>query len=195
MDFFRAVPREGFDADKIYSHQATRRLPSNVPYLIDNIWEYLRPTNRPSRRHAVYASPSPELALENASAGHLKKEDYMVCRLRFATTPAFMQLSVTDARHHPDIKSLQKVVHGILGVDFGSLPLQSKFSVAPLFVPGVSASELDQCLQLNQQVMQILLDSAKVSTIWHGGQELDPSSPGELFFELKNSNSYVLEPL
>ena len=69
MELFRAIPSSQLvAAEKGFRRQSTIRVPSNVPYVVDNLWESLRPKNMPSRRHAIYASPTPELALQNASA-------------------------------------------------------------------------------------------------------------------------------
>lgn len=192
MEFFRAVP-DTTDVTKPSTRHPTRRLPSNIPYFVDNIWEFLRPANKPSRRHAVYASPTVELAAENASAS--TNGGYIVYRLVFEREPVFMQLQVTDARHHPDIKALQRIVHGALGTDFGSLSLPAKLAVAPLFLPGVSATELEQAAQASSRLRDILDQAAKASTFWEGGETLDPTSKGELFFELEGDNNYTLQPL
>lgn len=192
MDFFRAVPNQS-DVSQPSRRMLTRRLPSNIPYFVDNLWEYLRPAGKPSRRHAVYASPTVDLAAENASAS--TSGGYAVYRLKFTMPPAFMQLSVTDARHHPDIKALQRVVHTTLGVDFASLPLPEKLVMAPLFLPGVSAEELDQAAVPGSPLRKVLDEAARVSTFWTGGDVLDPTSKGELFFELEGDNSYTLMPL
>lgn len=193
MDFFRAVPSRT-DVSKRHTRFNTRRLPSNIPYSIDNLWEFLRPANKPSRRHAVYASPSPELALANASAYTADtSEGYAAYALVFNHPPAFMQLSVTDARYHPDVKALQRIVHETLGAEFGALPLAQKLAVAPLFLPGVSADELRQA-GLQCGLLQNILDQAgAASTFWDGKDVLDPMSEGELFFELDEKNSYVLQ--
>lgn len=192
MDFFRAVP-DDTDASKRHARLPTRRLPSNVPYLVDNLWEYLRPAGKPSRRHAVYASPSVELAVENATAS--TSGGYVVYRLVFERAPAVMQLPVTDARHHPDIRALQRIVHNALGGDFGSLALADKLAVAPLFLPSVSAAELEQAANDSPLVRGILEQAANASTFWTGGDTLDPASKGELFFELEDDNGYTLQPL
>jgi hypothetical protein len=192
MEFFRAVP-DNTDISKPSTRLPTRRLPSNIPYFVDNIWEFLRPANKPSRRHAIYASPTVELAAENASAS--TNGGYIVYKLVFDRAPVFMQLSVTDARYHPDVKALQRIVHSVLGADFGSLALPAKLAVAPLFLPGVSAAELEQAAQASPRLRDILDQAASVSTIWTGGDVLDPTSKGELFFELEGDNSYTLQPL
>jgi hypothetical protein len=37
--------------------QTTRRPPGNIPYIVDNLWEWMRPDSFPCRRHSVFASP------------------------------------------------------------------------------------------------------------------------------------------
>jgi hypothetical protein len=81
MPLYRAVPRENFNPDVIGRAHATRRVPSNVPFVVDNLWEYLRPEHLPSRRHAIYASPTPELALQNASVAGPLRDRYQACLL------------------------------------------------------------------------------------------------------------------
>lgn len=39
---YRAVPEVSFVPNTVYSEQKTKRIPSNVPYIIDNLWELLR---------------------------------------------------------------------------------------------------------------------------------------------------------
>ena len=52
--------------DSIIPAATTSRPPGNVPYYVDNIWEWLRPEGAPSRRKAAFASPTPELAAAGA---------------------------------------------------------------------------------------------------------------------------------
>ncbi len=82
IDLFRALPESRLaQTTDGYKRQTTLRIPSNFPYFVDNIWEWLRPAPMPSRRHAVYASPTPELALENASAPLAEGDRYVAYRV------------------------------------------------------------------------------------------------------------------
>jgi len=62
MKLFRATSESRIDEAQKYRRAGTIRIPSSVPYVVDNLWEWLRPVGMPSLRHAVYASPAPELA-------------------------------------------------------------------------------------------------------------------------------------
>lgn len=192
MQFFRAIPTVDVDLHTRHVRYETRRLPSNIPYFVDNLWEWLRPAGSPSRRHAVYASPTPALALKNASAGYLGKKDYSVLELKFAHAPLVHQLKVEDARDHPDIVAFQKLLQRCLGRSFGGAPLLEKMSLAPLFIPGVAAAELQEAATRSEALQGILDQAKQVSTFWQGCGQIDTSSTGELFFELSDDNSYTL---
>lgn len=195
MDFFRAVPSNKVDLTRRYTRQETRRLPSNVPYFVDNIWEWLRPEGAPCRRHAAYASPTPELALENASADHLEKSEYSVFRLQFDARPVMHQLSKPDARDHSDIKAFQKEFMSVVGIEFAGLPLVEKLELAPLFMPGVSKYELETAAKESALLSKILARCQGKSTFWKDFGVIDAMSSGELFFELAQGEAYTLVPL
>jgi hypothetical protein len=206
MPLYRAVPREKFDPTVIGRAHATRRIPSNVPFVVDNLWEYLRPEHFPSRRHAIYASPTPELALENASAAGPLRDQYQACLLEIfqETTGAgasaqapyrATQLSVPDARNHPDVFALNKLVTAVLGPEFSDLPLHHKLKVAALFLPGSSREDLEQAAEASPEVRRILDTARVVSTFWSQAQEPHPSSNGEVFLELAPGAAYRLRPL
>lgn len=195
MQFFRAIPTVDTDIQTHHVRYGTRRLPSNIPYFVDNLWEWLRPAGCPSRRHAVYASPTPALALKNASAGYLQKEEYSVLELKFARTPLVHQLSVPDAREHPDVVAFQKLLQKCLGRNFAGRTLLEKMELAPLLLPGVTAEELEEAATHSEILRDILAQTKQVSTFWQRAGQIDIASTGELFFELDDDNSYTLHPL
>lgn len=87
----------------------TSRAPGNVPYLIDNLWEWLRPADYASRRTAAFASPTTELAAAGASGS---VQDAWGLEL-LDGQPAFQingGKNPADARHHEDIRRLQRLV-------------------------------------------------------------------------------------
>ena len=190
---YRAVPRDGFDAAKIYTRQATPRAPSNVPYVVDNLWEYLRPEVMPSRRHAVYASPTPELALQNASSAGVDRSEYVVCEVHIQGTYRMAQLAVVDARHHTDVYALPKAIIAALGRDFGLLPCALRHCVGPLFMPYLGASEMTILCDEHTLVRECVEKVCKLSSFWlTASTQANPLSSGELFFELDEHSSYVL---
>jgi hypothetical protein len=196
MKMYRAVLPEHLDENKVYQALTTRRAPSNVPFLIDNIWEFLRPNHLPSRRHAIYASPTPELALANASSGEANAI-YVACELIFNLDNSHhalkvAQLNVTDARYHTDIRNLQKLVMNRLACN--DLSLEAKKMFAVLFLPCVSREELEKECKENELLKEILHECQKKSTFWQDASDTpDIQSNGELFFELMDNQSYQLK--
>ena len=193
---YRAVSRQEFDASRRYVRQSTPRAPSNVPYVVDNLWEWLRPAGAPSRRHAAYASPTPALALANASSAGSDRSEYVVCAVELEGDVRVAQLKVSDARHHPDLRRLQRLVLEVLGKDFHAASLPERCAVGPLFMPFMTKNDL-QSLAHTAPDVQTIFDLAKDrSDFWAtASAELDPESDGELFFELANGASYRLTPL
>lgn len=193
---FRAVPAKGFNADRRYCRYDTMRAPMNVPFAVDNIWELLRPSTMPSRRHAAYASPTPELALVNASAGDAGAE-YIVCEVVFSGPVRIAHLSVTDARHHPDVRLLQRaVVDELAGLCDASSDLATRAAIAPLFMPTMTAELLTELRSKSEPVERVLRRAEALSTFWTSAAiELDHQSDGELFFEVEPGGYYQLTPL
>ncbi|QNA88869.1 hypothetical protein G4G28_10925 [Massilia sp. Dwa41.01b] len=163
-------------------------MPGNVPYFVDNLWELTRPDDKPSRRKAVYASPTVELAFDGAAGVGQPREGFIVCRVECSRPPNMFQLPVTDARYHPDVKRLQKLVHGKLG---GAVPppLSDRLALAPLFLPGIARHELMAAMEENGALRQLVEELVSRVTLW-----TDTPDPvrGEQFFELDKDNSYTL---
>jgi hypothetical protein len=192
MKFFRAIPTAHYTPGEELKRHPGRRLPSNIPYMIDNLWEFTRPQDRPSRRHAVYASPSPELGLTYAVAGGAARDSYMVCAMRFRKDPAFMQLSVEDAKFHPDVLVLQQFVNRKLGSE-SAASLDRKLELAPLFLPGVTREELLEAMRGSARLAEFVQEAAALVTFWWPQGTVKET--GELFFEIDEDNVYVLEPI
>lgn len=197
MDLFRAIPSSQIDkAGKGLRRQSTVRIPSNVPYVVDNLWEWLRPENMPSRRHAIYASPTAELALANASASLGDGEHYIACRV--VVDPGHIriaQLSVRDAREHPDIRAVARWVSR-QGQAFVALAPARKQRMAPLFMPGLGQDEVECLRDADSLVAEVCHYFKVASTFWGAETTSVASSEGELFFELTDpSVTYRLEPV
>jgi hypothetical protein len=193
MILYRAVPATRVRPGEKKCRHEGRRLPGNVPYLVDNLWEYTRPEGRPSRRHAVYASPTPELALQNAIADGLPPSGYVACRLAFHYEPAIMQLTVSDARHHRDIRTLQQLVNRELGERAGA-PLADKLALAALFLPGVTRQELADAMAAAPLLDELVRKAAAAVTFWSATPD-QVAEDGELFFEIAEDNFYTLDPV
>ena len=68
-EIFRSVLEKPDTTTKFRHYRTTMRPPKNIPYLVDNLWEWKRPKEYPCRRFSVFASPSEEIALKSGKAG------------------------------------------------------------------------------------------------------------------------------
>ena len=190
MNIFRAVPREGFKQDRTYEWRESTRLPGNVSYLVDNLWEYVRPGELPSRRHAVYASPSAALALAGAATPAAPADRFIACRVVLAKPPTLFQASVSDARFHPDVSTLQKLVNRYL-----QDPAHASLNInclAPLFLPGTNHHALQHAMQESAELAAITGYLAKNVKMW---QDEPDTQTGEIIFTIEPGNSYQLVPV
>lgn len=190
MKFFRAIPSAQYMPSEAQRRHPGRRLPSNIPYMVDNLWEFTRPAERPSRRHAVYASPSLELALTYAVAGGAARSAYVACEIKFQKSPTYIQLPVEDAKLHPDVLMLQQFVNRKLG-SWSALALDRKIELAPFFLPGIVRSELLEAMDASGLLAEIVNEAAARVTFWWPQGVIKDT--GELFFEIDEDNAYTLE--
>lgn len=196
MKMFRAVPTEGFDESKVYRAQSTRRMPSNIPYIVDNIWEWLRPEEFPSRRFAAYASPTPELALANASAVGSNPKLYTVCEVIFNTPDIkIAHISVKDARDHKEISAIMRHVADRMGKQFSNMDIKEKAQHAPLYMPGVSKEELQQYFLSSSSGQKLAEELEDMSIFWKEASMIPRGHNGELFFEVSGDVTYTLKKL
>jgi hypothetical protein len=108
----------------------------NVPYVIDNIWEWLRPKNMPSRRHSVFAAPTREAAIRSVIGNDT---DAPV----FEPTQVAQIFDVDDARDHPDVKKLQRELQRMLSAaGWFDEQAERRGTESQLFTPCLSQDEL-----------------------------------------------------
>jgi hypothetical protein len=188
MPMYRAVPRTTYDPEHVHVRHPGSRLPANVPYFVDNLWEFARPADKPSRRHAVYASPTAALALDGAAGAGQPQDGFIACRLEFAAPPKMCQLSVADARYHPDVRRLQRMAQERLA-DLGPAGLDARLALAPLFLPGLARDELAGLMKGSAPLRECVAALAAAVTVW---SDVPDTANGELFFELDAGNSYML---
>lgn len=156
MPIYRAVPLKSFVNNALKTAYPGKRLSSNIAYLVDNLWEFARPDSMPSRRHAVYASPTPELAIENARAPGTSVSDYVACAIVFERPAPMIQLSVTDARLHRDVGNLQRSVNSLLAA-WVDTDVSNKLAVAPLFLPGITKDDFAMAMNGSGELESIVL--------------------------------------
>lgn len=104
-----------------------------------------------------------------------------------------IQLTVSDARHHPDIRRLQQLVNKELR-KWAEQDVQSKLALAPLFLPGVAREEL-RAAAVNSSLLDKLLREAKEAMRFWSPDPGQVSPDGELFFEIAGDNFYILHPV
>lgn len=195
MKMYRAVRKSELEKKPVLARLPTSRVPVNVPYLVDNIWEYLRPAGAPSRRQAIYASPLPELALSSASAATREDDAYVVCEVEIDDPQCrIAHLSVPDAKLHADIKKVMRFASGFLPGLFAGKSAQFRLACAPLFIPASPADEVGEVLARTE--LAELRAVAHECTLWKEATlGARPDHHGELFFELSDTGVCRLKPI
>ena len=95
-----------------YRDRSTMRAPGNVPYVVDNLWEWRRPPGYPDRRHSLFASPLlPRRSRESGQAQWIGR----LFLVQTVEQCVLAQISQWDAREHPDCKNLRKLLLDLLG--------------------------------------------------------------------------------
>lgn len=113
------------------------RPPVYAPNLVDNLWEWLRPPQFPSRRLSAFASPTPELARQGgAPNGKVYKVslsgDLKACQV----------LGCQNSRDHPEAGSLPVLLYERLGPDSLTTRVEQKIPAGRMWLPCVSGSEV-----------------------------------------------------
>ena len=177
-NIYRSLSKESYSPD-LKRHKKTKRAPSNVPYLVDNIWEWLRPDTMPTRRLTVCASPFKELALKYATSKDL------LCTIRFAGKANVVQISqYQDAKLHPDVKKLPRTITKYLGQNWLDSDLTNKQTYGQLFIPLLSSEEVSSILN-TPELLNLKEQLINTSTFWQDVNHVNGDyqlTDGELFF-------------
>lgn len=173
----------------------SRRAPGNVPYIVDNLWEWRRPQGIPNRRHGVFASPTPALA-KKAGGSHNGR----VFRVD-APGANIVQILQCDAREHPDVDGLGKLTKlliDLLTPEWVSDSVEKKAPIAPLWAPCLSASEVEQLFSLPP--LAAFRDKVWAAiSFWESARRVGPGNPwpfpkGEIVFEAESWDLIPVEP-
>ena len=103
-----------------------------------------------------------------------------------------MQLTVEDAKLHPDTLMLQQFVNRKLG-SWSALALERKVELAPLFLPGITRAELFGAMGTSTLLDEVVREAPALVTFWW--PEGSIQGTGELFFEIDDDNVYTLDPV
>jgi hypothetical protein len=170
---------------------STMRPPGNVPYVVDNLWEWKRPEGYPCRRFALFASPTPELALESA------RHKGRVFGVEPRGNVLLAQIEERDAKWHADCRNLKNMLRSrLMKAGWMDLSLGGKWGIAPLWAPCLSRGEVDLLFRLEplRDLREEIWDSI---TFWDNVIPFKPENDmpfaeGEVFLE---SDEWVLHPL
>lgn len=191
--------KENADLSRVYTPYETRRPPGNVSYLVDNLWEWVRPEKFPSRRNAKFGNPNPQEALRSA---HLNSFE-QVYRVEFLGDPKVAQMTIDkDARDHDDCRSLRKRVVRALDGDMGryswvSQDLGEKGPATQLFQPCLTEEEVSRIFEESDVLRPIRKEIRQAVGFWDDvvtveSGDLD-NDEGEVFFEYEGG--FRLHPL
>ena len=195
LNIYRAISTKVEGSIEKNYHE-TMRVPGNVPYVVDNLWEWKRPKEYACRRFSAYASPTPKLALKAAGGGTAYavelKGSYKLCQLR----------GIEDSRYHFDCKKLKKRLLTLLKEetkkDWISLPLKEKKEIGNLWIPCLTKKDIEELFNNNKILNQIKNKIFDAIEYWNHVVLIkdDPSdidSKGELFFQA--NDGYLLHSI
>lgn len=183
-----------FDADQRDPRLplATRRAPTNVPYVVDNLWEWRRPETMPNRRHSVYASPKPELAAQfgGAIGGRVYSVD--------VTGASVAQIAQQDAREHPEVKKLSRFMTSLLKQSWLDGPAITKIPEALLWAPCLTQAEVEWIFT-SERLAPERDNVWKAIEFWNEARLVEscaelPFPEGEIFFEAETWSLLPIDP-
>jgi hypothetical protein len=180
---FRSVLlTNGVEPDKLLRPDPVPRPPVSVPNVVDNLWEWARPERLPSRRFAVFGSPSPELAAEHGPEGgevyavefngHVK-----ICQVR----------GYRNSKHHPECVKLPILLYERLGGDFLAAAMEQKGDAGRLWLPCLTKADVERVLEESSELRGARDELLSEVRYWDDVVLVDDSGPcdpeDELFFD------------
>jgi hypothetical protein len=180
---YRSVIPKDVTITGIQKYRQTMRLPSNVPFLVDNLWEWKRPEEFPNRRFSVFASPDPLLAKD------LGPKNGSVFQVEMAGRFKMCQLkNFSDSKFHPECKSLPKILLDCLDQKWIDADLPEKVEIGRLWIPGLKKGEIENLFDTVDGLKSIR-NKLSVSIKYWSDAVLSTGNPpivngsGEIFFE------------
>jgi hypothetical protein len=186
LEIYRAVKINQESLDKPIYPRDSMRAPGNVPYVVDNLWEWKRPEAFPNRRTSVFANPSRAIARKSGAAS---AEVYWV---EFKGQYNMAQLKgVEDSKYHPECDSLKKLVLDLAGKGWPDLPLEKKMTVGRLWLPCLTKQEMDGLFETVKELKEAREQLLNSIRYWEDVELVTGDSPlryrfAEVFFEAKD---------
>jgi len=180
---FRSVLlMNGVAPDKLLCPDEIPRPPVSVPNLVDNLWEWARPEHFPSRRFAIFASPSPESAAEHGP------EDGQVYAVEFNGDVKICQVrGYRNSKNHPECIKLPIFLYERLGGTFLAAEIERKVDAGRLWLPCLTKQEIERVLAESSELEGLRDDLLGEVGYWDDVVLVDGSSPlhpeDELFFD------------
>jgi hypothetical protein len=169
------------------------RPPIYVPNLVDNLWEWLRPSEFPNRRSSVFASPSKQLAQQEGP------DHGMVCRVNLSGDYKMCQLKgYSNSNKHPECVALPIFLYERLGEDWINDAMERKSDAGRLWLPCVRKEEVDRLFAEVETLRGLRAELSDRIRYWSDVVLVDPQFPcldpeGEVFFT--TSEGYYLTPI
>jgi hypothetical protein len=178
---FRA---SGSPAPEVLKPASTLRPPSNVPYLVDNLWEWSRPPEFPSRRSACFASATAEAALNSQNPA---QESFVHRLVGLPPDWLIAQHAFEDAKFDLDVRGLQAYVRQALSWEWFGKSIDQKQPEALLFCPTLAGDEVQRTIEYSEFLDADELKArvtfwTRVKLLRFGTDQL--SLKGEVFFSI-----------
>jgi len=197
-DIFRAVSANT-EIKQIQLYRHTMRTPENVPYVVDNLWEWKRPDHYPNRRYSAFASPKKEQALSSAGENSIAYRvsllgEYKLCQLKGNKDLA----NNKDSKYHPDCNKLRRLLLTKLDQPWIDNDLDEKSDIGRLWIPCLKKEEVDTLFEKADVLRKIRQEIFDSITYWEdvvliGQEDPIPDKTGEIFFEA--FDGYCLSPI
>jgi len=185
-EIFRSVLEKPDTTTKFNHYRTTMRPPKNIPYLVDNLWEWKRPKEYPCRRLAVFASPNKEIALKSGKAGGT------VFRVEFQGLCKICQVKeYQDSKKHPECNTLKTFILKELCQKWIDAKLSEKEELGRLFIPCLTKNDMNFLFGSNEKLREIRDEVYNSIKYWDNVVTINKNKPlpderGELFFEAKD---------
>ncbi len=196
------VAQQVADATIWRSPGTVRHSSSLVPPLIDNLWEWKRPAWFPSRRFSTFASPTIKMALRKANDPETATLYHIALpvgsRVAQLTNRRGRSYDTSDARFHPDVETLQRLLAQSLGPEWAGRRLRGKAKSGLLWVPCLFKEEIDALFRHVPELARIHSRIWNAISFWSDVRIVEtldewPDPHGEIFFECREG--YWAEPV
>jgi|GEM_PF-1847918 len=175
----------------------------SIPPIIDNLWEWKRPASIPSRRVSTFASPTAELALQRTGSGVSAAKVYRIAlpvgaRVAQLTAGRSGGFDPSDARFHPDVFDLPRILLRSLGRDWPARRLRGKARPGLLWVPCLFKEEVEGLFRHVPELRRARERIWNAVSYWDDVRVVEtldrfPDPRGEIFFESREG--YWRDPL